>query len=122
MHRIDPEVAGADLADDRVEIGAIAIDEGASAMDRVADRLHVGLEQAAGVRVGDHHRRDIRPKPRLEGIEVDTARSVCRDILDPVAGECSGGGIGAVSAFRHQHYLTFVAASFERGPDAEQAT
>jgi hypothetical protein len=59
VHRVDAEVAGADLADDGVEIGAVAIDEGAGGMDRVADRLHLGLEQPAGVGVGDHHRGDV---------------------------------------------------------------
>src|SRR6185369_14283006 len=42
MHRIDAEVAGADLSDDRVEIRAVAIDERARSMNRVADRLISG--------------------------------------------------------------------------------
>jgi hypothetical protein len=65
VHGIDAKVAGTHLADDGVEIGAVAIDIAARRMDRVGDRLHVALEQAAGVGIGDHHPRDIRPEPRL---------------------------------------------------------
>jgi hypothetical protein len=35
VHRIDAEVARADSADDRVEIGAVAVDEAARSVDRL---------------------------------------------------------------------------------------
>ena len=121
MHRVDAEVARAHLADDRVEIGAVAIDEGARRMDRVADRLHVGLEQPAGVRVGDHHRGDVGAEARLQRFEVDAAGRVRRDVLDAVAGEGRRRGVGAVSALRHEDHLALVAPRLERRADAEQA-
>ncbi len=31
------------------------------------------LEQAAGIGIGDHHRRDVRPEPRLQRLEIDPA-------------------------------------------------
>ena len=34
-------------------------------INRLADRDHVGLEQAAGVGIGDHHAGDVGPKPCL---------------------------------------------------------
>ena len=120
MHRVDAEVAGADLADDRVEIGAVAIDERARRMDGVADRLHVRLEQPAGVRIGDHHRRDVGPQPRLQRFEVDAASGVGRDILDAVAGKGGRRRVGAVSALGNQDDLAHVAPLFQRGADAEQ--
>ena len=61
------------------------------------------------------------PEPRLQRLEIDAACGVGRDVLDPVAGEGRGRGIGAVRAFRHQHDLALVAARFERGADAQQA-
>ncbi len=121
VHRIDAEVAGPDLADDRVEIGAVAINQPAGRMHRLRDRDHVRLEQAAGVGVGDHHRRDVRPEPRLQGGEVDPAGRVRGDVLDPIAGERGGRRVGAVRALGHEHDLALVAARFERGADAEQA-
>ena len=90
-------------------------------MDRVADRLHVGLEQTAGIGVGDHHRGDVRAEARLQRFEVDAAQRRRRDILDAIAGEGRGRRIGAVGAFGHEHDLALVAAGFERGADAEQA-
>src|SRR3546814_9163355 len=64
-------VAGAHAANDRVEVRAVAIDIAAHGMDRVRDRLHVALEQAAGVGVGDH-----RSEERRVGQEcVSTCRS-----------------------------------------------
>ena len=121
VHRVDAEVAGADLADDGVEVGAVAIDEAARGVDRVGDRLHLGLEQAAGVGVGDHHRGDVGPEAGLQRGEIDAAGGGGGNILDLVAGEGGGGGIGAVGAFGDEHDLARVAARFERGADAQDA-
>src|SRR3546814_12630688 len=64
-------VAGAHAANDRVEVRAVAIDIAAHGMDRVRDRLHVALEQAAGVGVGDHHPRGVGTKARLQRRQID---------------------------------------------------
>ena len=120
VHRIDAEVARADLANDRVEVRAVAIDERARGVHGVADRLHIRLEQAAGVRVGDHHRRNVGSETGLERFEIDPARRVRRDILDAVAGEGRGRRVGAVRALGHEYDLALVTARFERGTDAQQ--
>src|SRR5258706_2242737 len=65
------DVCSSDLSQHLRPVGAVAIDKGARGMDRVADRFHVGLEQAAGVGIGDHHRGDIEPEPRFQRFEVD---------------------------------------------------
>ena len=116
-----PRSPGTHLADDRVEVGAVAIDESAGSMDGVADRLHVGLEQAAGVGIGDHHRRDVGAEAGLQRLQVDAAGGVGRDVLDAIAGEGRRRRVGAMGAFRHQHHLALVAARFERGANAQQA-
>ena len=121
VHRIDPEVARADLADDRVEVRPVAIDEPARGVDRVGDRLHVALEQAAGVGVGDHHPRHVGAEARLERFEVDPAVGVRGNVLHPVAGEGGGRRIGAVRAFGHEDNLARVAPRLERGADAQDA-
>jgi hypothetical protein len=121
VHRIDAEVAGPDLADDRVEVRAVAIDEGAGGMDRVADRLHVRLEQTAGVRVGNHHCRDVGAEPRLQRLQVDAAFLRRRNILDAITAEGGRRRVGAVGALRHQHDLARVAPRFERGANAQKA-
>ena len=85
-----PRSPGADAADDRVEIGAVAIDRPPAAWTASEIVDHLGLEQAAGIGVGDHHAGDVGAEPRLQRREIDPARRVGRDVLDAVAGE--GGG------------------------------
>src|SRR3546814_20951716 len=84
VHRIDAEVAGAHAADDRVEVRAVAIDIAARGMDRVRNRLHLALEQPAGVRVGDHHPRDVGAEARFQGFEIHPACLGCRNVLDQI--------------------------------------
>jgi hypothetical protein len=59
VHGVDAEVAGAHPADDGVEVGAVAVEVGARRVGQPADLEDVALEQAAGVGVGDHDRRDV---------------------------------------------------------------
>jgi hypothetical protein len=87
---------------------------------RVADRLHVRLEQPAGVRIGDHHRRDVGAQPRLQGVEVDPPGLVRRDILHAIARERRRCRIRAVSALGDQHHLARIAAGVERRANAQQ--
>ena len=82
VHRINAQVAGADLADDGVEIRAVAIDIAARRMHRVRNRLHVAFEQPASVGIGDHHARHVGPKPRLQARQIDAAFGRCGNILD----------------------------------------
>ena len=121
MHRIDAEIARAHLADDGVEVRPVAIDITARRMDRVGYRLHVALEQAASVGVGDHHTRNVRPEPRLERLEIDTPFGSRRDILNLVACKGSSGGIGAMCAFGHQDNLARIAARLMRSANAQYA-
>ena len=120
VHRIDTEIARPDLADDRVEVGAVAIDIAASCMDRVADPLQVALEQAAGVRVGDHHRGHIGSQPRLHRRGVDPPVRTGGNVLHRETGECRGCRVGAVRALGHQHDLARALATLlQRRLDAQ---
>ena len=62
--------------------------------------MHVALEQAAGVGVGDHHRGDVRAELGREVGEVDAAVGGLGDLLDLIAGEGGGGRVGAVGRGR----------------------
>ena len=122
VHRIDAEIARAHPADDRVEIRAVAIDVTARRVHRVRDRLHVALEQAAGVGIGDHHPGDVRPQPRLERLQVDAAVLGGRNVLDRKAGKGGGGRVGAVRAGRHEQDLAvLLALRIERRTNREDA-
>ena len=59
MHAVDAEVARPHPADDGVEVGAVAIEEGADGMRGFGDFQDLSLEQATGVGIGHHDRGDI---------------------------------------------------------------
>ena len=79
VHRVDAEVGRPDPADDGVEVGAVAVEEGAGRMDGLGDLDDVALEQAAGVRVGQHDRGDIVAELGLQRVQIDPAGGVRRD-------------------------------------------
>jgi len=122
VHRIDAQVAGPHAADDRVEVGAVTVNESARGVDRVGDRLHVALEQAAGVGVGDHHPGDVWAEAGLERGEVHAAFRRRRDRLDRIAGKGRSRRVGAVRALGNEDRLA-VALAFrlERGADRQHA-
>ncbi len=122
VHRIDAKVAGTDLADDRVEVGAVAIDEAAGGMNRVADRPSsrgsnrpqvLGLVIITAATSG--------PKRAFSASRSTRPAVVRGDILDAIAAEGSSRRVGAMRALGHKHHLARVAPRLERGTDAEQA-
>ena len=90
-------------------------------MDRVGNRLHVALEQSAGVGIGDHHPGHIGPEPGFQGFKIDAAIRRGGDVLHPIAREGRRRRVRAMGAFRHQHDLAGIALRLQRRADAEQA-
>ena len=71
-----PRSPGRTTADDGVEVGAVAVEVGARLVHRRGDLDDLALEQAAGVGVGQHDRRDVGAERGLRGGEVDAAVGV----------------------------------------------
>ena len=90
-------------------------------MDRVGNRLHVALEQAAGIGIGDHDACDIRAEPGLERFQIDAPVRIGGNVLHTVARKGGRGRIGPVGAFGHQDDFARIALGFQRGADAENA-
>ena len=109
VQRVDAEIGRPHPPDDRVEIGAVAVKERAGRMHRGGDLDDLVLEQAAGVGVGQHQRRDIGAELCLERGEIDPAARVGRDRLDRIAAGRRGRRVGAVRRFRHQDAAARVA-------------
>ena len=92
-------------------------------MHRPRDLDDLGLEQAAGVGVGQHDRGHVGPQRRLERDKVDAAALVGRDRLDDEAQRRRRRRVGAVRRFRRQHDLALgpLAARLEGGGDRHHA-
>ena len=90
-------------------------------MHRVRNRLHLGLEQAAGVGIGDHHRSDIGAKPCPERGKVDAPLGRRGNVLDLVAGERRGCRVGAVRALGDEDDGAILAARVERRLDTQNS-
>ena len=103
VHGVDAEVAGPRLADDGVEIGAVAVEIRPGRVQRLGDLDHLRLEQPARVRIGEHDGRDLGTEQRLDVVHVHPAVVACRHRLDREAEQRGGRRIGAVRRFRHQH-------------------
>ena len=90
-------------------------------MHRLGDGDHVPLEEAAGVGVGEHDRRDVRPEPLAHRLRVDRAVGPRRHVDHAIAEERRRRRVGAVGGLRHEHRRPLVAARVERRLDRHHA-
>ena len=121
VHGVDAEIAGSNLADDGVEVGAVAVEVGAGLVHGVGDLDHFRLEQPASVRIGQHDRGDVGAERGLHRFDRHRAVVLGRDRLHPVAHERGGRRICAVRRLRHQHDVALGAFRVVRGLDREHA-
>jgi hypothetical protein len=117
---VEPHVAGANDADDRVEVGPVVVEETTDLVHRRLDLLDVLFEQAQRVRVGQHQAGHIVVEGFLERVDVHQAPLVGADLLCLVPGEAHAGRIGSVSRVRDDDPLAHVALSLVEGPHDQQ--
>ncbi len=55
VHQVETQVAGADDAEQGVQVCAVAVHQAAAVVDELDDLLDMLIEQAERVRVGQHH-------------------------------------------------------------------
>ncbi len=60
MHYVDAEVARPHLADKRIHIGAIHVEQRTFGVENVCNLVDLVLEDAEGRRVGEHERSGCR--------------------------------------------------------------
>ena len=122
VHGIDAEIARANPADNGVEIGPVAVEIAARLVDQVGNLADIPLEQATRVGIGQHDAGDIITELGLEGLHVDAAGLVGRDLVDGEATLHGGCRIGAVGAFRNEDAATAgLAVGIELGADRHHA-
>ena len=117
-----PRSPGPHPADDGVEVGPVAVEVGARRVGQPGDLDDVALEQAAGVGVGDHHRRHVGAELGREVGEIDPAVGGLGDLLAPDSRRrrrwpdwCRGPRSGPAPC------LPRVAPGLVRGADGQQA-
>ena len=123
VHGVDAEVARPRLARDGVEVRAVAIEIGAGLVQRGGDLHHIALEQPAGVGVGEHHGRDIRPELFAHGFDADGSVLAGGHGANREAEQSRRRRVGAVRRVRHEHDAPRIglAARFERRADRNHA-
>ena len=104
-----------------LKLAPSAVEEGAGGVHRLGDGDDVALEQAAGVGVGQHDRRDVGRQALLHLLRIDGAVGAGRNVDDLVAEERGGRRVGAVGGFRHEHDRALVAARLQRRLDRHHA-
>ena len=70
---VGAEIAGAGDAEDGVHVRAVEVDEAAVLVDGCGDVVHLGLEDADRVRVGDHEHGDLVVELAAEVVHVERA-------------------------------------------------
>ena len=121
VHGVDAEVAGAHLADDGVEVGAVGVEVGTRRVHGLGDGHHVALEQPAGVGVGEHDGGDLGRQPLPHLLRIDRAVGARRHRLDAIAEQRRRRRVGAVRGFGHQHHRALLAARGQRRLDGHHA-
>jgi 2C-methyl-D-erythritol 2,4-cyclodiphosphate synthase len=93
VHHVHAEVAGARLADERVHVGAVHVEQRALGVQDVGDLVDFALEDADRGRVGEHQRGDVFVHHALEFGEVDHAQRVRLEVRDLVAAGAAVAGL-----------------------------
>ncbi len=97
-----PGLARLEPAEDRVEVGAVHVGQGAGLVDRVEELADPRLEQPERRRVRDHHGGGPRTERGPERVEVDAAVGRRRDGDRPEAGHRGGRRVRPVRAVRDE--------------------
>ena len=109
MHHVETHVARTTSTKHRVQIGTIVIHQTSRIVDKLCDGRYLCLKETKGIRIGHHHRRDVRSLERdktFQISEIDLTISARFHLDYFEAADSCRGRIGAVGAVRHNDFLT----------------
>ena len=122
MDDVEAEVTELRPPEERIHVGAVAVDEAARLVNDAAHLDGVAVEEAEGCRLGEHDAREVLAGLGADGVEVDVTAGRGGDRDDLEAGHGRGRGVGAVSGVRDEHLAAMsVAARVERRAEGEDA-
>ena len=122
VHHVHAEVAGARLAHQGVHVGAVHIEQGALGVEDFGDLVDLAFEDADGRGIGEHQRGGLFIHLARERVEIDAALGVRLEVLDLVAADGGGCGIGAVGRVGDENFLARIALRLVPGADQKNAS
>ncbi len=111
VHEVEAQVAGADDAEQGVQVGAIAVHQAAAVVDQLDDLFDVLVEETERVRVGQHHADDGIVTGGFERLQIHIAALVGRDLHNAHAHHADRGRVGAMGGIRDEHLGALVIAA-----------
>ena len=92
LHHVGAHVARLGDAEQRVEVGAVEVEQGAVLVQHLRDLADLGLEHAERVGIGDHQRRDViaHQAPDLGRLQASALVGLCDHHLKPASAELAG--------------------------------
>ncbi len=102
MHDIEAHIAKAGAAKEGIQIGAVAVEKGALAVQHLGDAADVGLEQPESVGQGEHEGGHAIVQGRGQGLHVSVALIVRGHRYHLEAAHGGSGRVGAVGGIGHQ--------------------
>ena len=121
VHDVGAEVAGANLADQRVHVGAVHVEQRALGVQHVGDLVDLLLEDAQRIGIGQHQRGDIFVDLRYQRSDVHHAGGIRFQVLDRVAAHRGRRRVGAVRGVGDEDLLARIALRLEIGADQQDA-
>jgi len=97
VHGINAEIARTDPPDNGVEIGPVAVEIGSGRMGQPGDFDNIPLEQATGIRIGDHDGGHIIRQLGFQIGQVNPAIRCLGNLSDGIthkSGRCRIGTMG----------------------------
>ena len=122
VNDVESHVAGPDLAADRVQIGAVVVQQATGVFHDALDLEDLALEYSQGRRIGEHDARRLRADHCLERLEIDVAVGPGRHFHGDAAAHRRSRGVGTVRGIRHDDLVALqVAVGPMIGPDHRHA-
>ena len=109
VHDVEAHVPRPAAAQDRVEIGAVVVQEPADAVDHACDLGDLLLEQAERVGVRQHEPGDVLVNELLQGRDINQASGIRGDVDGLIPGQTNAGRIRSMCGVRDHDLRAGVA-------------
>ena len=100
VHDVEAHVSGTYLAEQRVHVRSVIVEQTAASVYERGNFLDVLLKEAQSVRVGHHDTCNLVVEQRLEILHVNQSVGLGLDLDYAESADCSAGRIGSVGAVR----------------------